>query len=50
LDQLANGDETKYDYYEKLNVIHFLNMLTFRLEKAEEEKRILELEKLKRRL
>jgi len=40
---------TKYEYFEKLNVIHFLNLLTFRMEKAEEEKRQFELQRLKSR-
>jgi hypothetical protein len=46
---MAGGDETKYAYYEGLNVIHFLNMLTFRIEKNAEENRLNELERLKRR-
>jgi hypothetical protein len=49
LDQMAGGDETKYAYYEGLNVIHFLNMLTFRIEKNAEQERLNELERLKRR-
>ena len=47
--QGAGGDETKYAYYEGLNVIHFLNMLTFKIEKNAEQNRLNELERLKRR-
>jgi len=49
LDQLCGGDETKHAFYEGLNVIHFLNLLLFRIEKTAEEQRIAELERLKHR-
>ena len=50
LDDLTEGDDTKRDHYEKMNVIPFLNLLTFRIEKKEEETRQIEMAKLRSRL
>jgi hypothetical protein len=33
VDNLANGDGTKWDYYWKLNVVEFLNRVTFAKDK-----------------
>lgn len=50
LDQLADGDATRYPYFEEMNSIKLLNLLLFRIEKAEEEKRQIELAKLRAKL
>ena len=38
MDELAGGDVSKYEYFENMHIIKFLNMLTYKIEKAEEEK------------
>lgn len=50
LDQLADGDATRYPYFEEMNTIKLLNLLLFRIEKAEEEKRQIELARLRAKL
>lgn len=47
---MSGGDETKHEFYESLNVFHFLNMLTYRIVKAEEERRVMEKERMKVKL
>ncbi len=48
LDNLSNGDPTKWDYYYKLKVIAFLNLLAYYKEKQEAENARIRLEQMKR--
>lgn len=50
MDELAGGDVSKYEYFENMHVIKFLNLLTYKIEKAEEEKRQIELARLRAKL
>jgi len=45
LDQMAEGDKTKYPYFQKLSVTYALNLLTFMIIKKEEQDRIDEIQK-----
>ena len=49
LDNLCNGDFTKRPYYEKMNVIEFLNICSFVKEKQKAEAAQRRMEELKRR-
>ena len=49
LDNLCNGDFTKRPYYEKMNVIEFLNICSFVKEKQKAEAAHRRMEELKRR-
>jgi len=46
---LADGRPERYEYFEKMNVIEFLNLLTFHCDKMEERKREIDLMNLKNR-
>lgn len=50
LDDLTGGDDTKREHFERMNVIPFLNLLTYRIDKREEENRQIEFQKLRMRL
>lgn len=50
LDDLTGGDDTKREHFERMNVIPFLNLLTYRIDKREEENRQMEFQKLRMRL
>lgn len=47
LDNLSKEDPTKYPYYYDLNVIEFLTIISYKKSKNEEERRLMELERLK---
>ena len=49
LDSLCNGDFTKRPYYEKMNVIEFLNICSFVKEKQKAESAQRRMDELKRR-
>ena len=49
LDNLCNGDFTKRPYYEKMNVIEFLNICSFVKEKQKAEAAQRRMDELKRR-
>jgi len=49
-DQLADGDVTKYPFIEEMSSIKIMNLLTFRIIKADIEKRQAEIQRLKHRL
>ena len=49
LDNLCNGDFTKRPYYEKMNVIEFLNICSYVKEKQKAEAAQRRMEELKRR-
>ena len=49
LDSLCNGDFTKRPYYEKMNVIEFLNICSYVKEKQKAEAAQRRIEELKRR-
>lgn len=50
MDELTGGDDTKREHFERMNVIPFLNLLTYRIDKREEENRQMEFQKLRMRL
>lgn len=39
IDNLANNDKTKWDYFFKLPIIQFLNLLSYHIDHSEEIKR-----------
>lgn len=47
LDNLSEGDPTKYPYFYELNVIEFLTVISYKKAKNEEEKRLIEIQRLK---
>jgi hypothetical protein len=47
LDNLTDGDATKWNHYYGLNVIEFLTIVSYFKSKADEQERIREIEKLK---
>ena len=49
LDSLSDGRPERWDFFLRMNVIEFLNVLTYYCDKREEEQRIMKLESMKRR-
>jgi hypothetical protein len=47
LDNIADGDPSKYPYFYELNVIEFLTTISYKKAKIEEEKRLIEIQRLK---
>ena len=47
LDNLSKEDPTKYPYYYELNVIEFLTVISYKKAKNEEERRLMEIQRLK---
>lgn len=47
LDNLSKEDPTKYPYYYDLNVIEFLTIISYKKSKGEEERRLMEIQRLK---
>ncbi len=47
IDGLANGDMTKWKHFEEMDVTEFLHKLLYAKRKADEQKRQLEIEKIK---
>lgn len=45
INQMANNDRSKWDYYFDMNVIEFLNTIAFHKDRAEQER--IELERIK---
>ena len=47
---MCDGDAMKYPYYEDMDTIPFLNLLTYRIEKAAEQERINQIERIKNKV
>lgn len=47
IDSMANNDPTKWEYFEKMNVVSFLQMVMYYHDKQEDLKQRMEAERLK---
>jgi len=49
IDGLADGDVTKWRYFQEMEVVEFLHTLLYAKRKGDEQRRQAELDKIKRR-